>query len=98
MSKKTHPLDRVLGRLDNLDSVNLQNLVQRLARERNLLETVFHTIQEGILVITPAGVIEYGNEAAARLIGQPRPQLEQALLWKLVPDLARALEVQPEQP
>ncbi len=98
MSKKTHPLDRVLGRLDNLDSVNLQNLVQRLARERSLLEAVFNTVQEGILVITPDGVIEYGNEAAARLIGQPRLQLEQALLWKLVPDLARALGVQPDQP
>jgi two-component system, sporulation sensor kinase E len=98
MSKKTHPLDRVLGRLDNLDSVNLQNLVQRLARERNLLETVFNTIQEGILVITPFGVIEYGNAAAARLIGHPREQLEQALLWKLVPDLARALGVQPDFP
>ncbi len=98
MSKKIHPLDRVLGRLDNLDSVNLQNLVQRLARERNLLETVFNTIQEGILVITPSGVIEYGNEAAARLIGHPQEQLEQVLLWKLVPDLARALGVQPDQP
>ena len=32
--KKHSSLDRVLGRLDTLDSINLANLVQRLARER----------------------------------------------------------------
>lgn len=98
MTRNTHPLDRLLGRLDNLDSVNLQNLVQRLARERHLLETVFNTIQEGILVITPYGVIEYGNEAAARLIGVPRKQLDQSLLWKLVPDLTSVLEIKTDTP
>ena len=36
--KKHSSLDRVLGRLDTLDSVNLANLVQRLARERGVLE------------------------------------------------------------
>ncbi len=46
MSNKPHsPLDSVLGRLDNLDEVNLQNLVSRLARERLLLESVFNTIR-----------------------------------------------------
>ena len=39
------PLDKVLGRLDDLDEVNLDNLVQRLARERKLLETVFDVIR-----------------------------------------------------
>lgn len=98
MTRNNHPLDRILGRLDNLDSINLQNLVQRLARERHLLETVFNTIQEGILVITPYGIIEYGNEAAARLIGVPRKQLDQSLLWKLVPDLTSVLEIKADTP
>ncbi len=31
------PLDKVLGRIDDLDEVNLGILVQRLARERKLL-------------------------------------------------------------
>ncbi len=47
--KKNTSLDRVLGRLDTLDSVNLANLVQRLARERGLFETIFNTLQEGVL-------------------------------------------------
>ena len=40
MARKS-PLDKVLGKLEDLDEVNLSNLVQRLARERKLLETVF---------------------------------------------------------
>ncbi|MBL4576677.1 MAG: PAS domain-containing protein, partial [Opitutaceae bacterium] len=68
MPIKNSPLDRVLGRLDNLDTVNLTNLVQRLARERGLLETVFNTVREGILVVTEEGVIEYANEAGRRMI------------------------------
>ena len=41
--KQNSSLDRVLGRLDQLDSVNLTNLVQRLARERGLFEDIFNT-------------------------------------------------------
>ena len=67
--KKHSSLDKVLGRLDQLDEANLHNLVQRLVRERTMLEAVFNTLQEGVLVIDAAGVIEYANESAARLIG-----------------------------
>ena len=56
--KKNSSLDRVLGRLDTLDSVNLANLVQRLARERGLFEEIFNTLQEGVLVIDAYGAIE----------------------------------------
>ena len=45
--KKNNSLDRVLGRLDALDSVSLAHLVQRLARERGLFEEIFNTLQEG---------------------------------------------------
>ncbi|MEN9634380.1 MAG: hypothetical protein RL077_2784, partial [Verrucomicrobiota bacterium] len=40
--KKHSSLDRVLGRLETLDSVNLANLVQRLARERGVFEEIFN--------------------------------------------------------
>jgi len=90
--RKHSSLDRVLGRLDSLDSVNLANLVQRLARERGLFEAIFNTINEGILVINADGVIEYANEAAGRLIGLPEPELTGATLWRLVPDLRPSLE------
>jgi PAS domain S-box-containing protein len=90
--RKHSSLDRVLGRLDTLDSVNLANLVQRLARERGLFEAIFNTIHEGILVISAEGAIEYANEAASRLIGLPEGELAGATLWRLVPGLRPPLE------
>lgn len=88
---KTSSLDRVLGRLESLDSVNLTNLVQRLARERGLLESVFNALREGILIIDEEGIIEYANEAGARLIGLPETEIGGASIWKMLPDLARTL-------
>ena len=90
--RKHSSLDRVLGRLDTLDSVNLANLVQRLARERGLFEAIFSTIHEGILVISAEGVIEYANAAAGRLIGLREEELAGATLWRLVPGLRSSLE------
>ncbi len=90
--RKHSNLDRVLGRLDSLDSVNLANLVQRLARERGLFEAIFNTINEGILVINADGGIEYANEAASRLIGLGEGELTRATLWRLVPGLRNSLE------
>lgn len=91
--KKHTSLDRVLGRLDSLDSVNLANLVQRLARERGLFEDIFNTLQEGVLVITADGEIEYANAAAHRLIGLGADELAGQVLWRLVPGLRPSLGV-----
>lgn len=89
--KKNSSLDRVLGRLDTLDSVNLANLVQRLARERGVFEEIFNTLQEGILVIRDDGAIDYGNAAAQRLIGLGSDELAGQTLWRLVPGLRNSL-------
>ncbi|HWA08053.1 MAG TPA: ATP-binding protein [Opitutaceae bacterium] len=89
--KKHSSLDRVLGRLDTLDSVNLANLVQRLARERGMFEEIFNTLQEGVLVIDPDGAIEYANAAAHRLIGLGSDELAGQTLWRLVPGLRPSL-------
>ena len=88
--KKHSSLDKVLGRLDQLDEANLHNLVQRLVRERTMLEAVFNTLQEGVLVIDAAGVIEYANESAARLVGLKEPTAGETL-WRLVPGLRDSL-------
>lgn len=90
-AKKHSSLDKVLGRLDQLDEANLHNLVQRLVRERAVLEAVFNTLQEGVLVIDAGGVIEYANEAAASLIGLKEPAAGETL-WRLVPGLRGSLE------
>ena len=89
--RKHSSLDKVLGRLDQLDQANLQNLVQRLARERALLEAVFNTLQEGVLVIDADGNIDYANDAAERLIGL-KEGAAGASLWRLVPGLRASLD------
>lgn len=88
---KNTSLDRVLGRLDSLDAVNLTNLVQRLAKERALFEQIFNTLQEGVLVIAADGNIEYANEAAHRLMGLRGEKLAGQTLWRLVPGLRPSL-------
>jgi len=94
--RKKSSLDRILGRLDNLDSVNLANLVQRLFKERRFLETVIDVVQDGILVINAEGTIQFANQQGCRLIGLKEKDVGKASLWKIVPDLARTLELSPE--
>jgi len=62
-------LDKVLGRIGRLDTQGLQTVVERLARERNFLETLFDAIEDGVLVVDEAGRILYFNDAVTRLIG-----------------------------
>ena len=91
-TRRPSSLDRVLGRLDQLDAVNLTNLVQRLARERGLFEDIFNVLQEGILVVDVEGVIAYANEAADQLIGLGGGKdLAGQTLWRLVPGLRPSL-------
>jgi len=89
--KKESSLDRVLGRIDSLDTINLTNLVKKLARERELLETIFNTALEGILVISDLGVIEYANVASHRMIGLKDKDVGEASLWRLIPELRGSL-------
>ena len=85
------PLDRVLGRLDDLDEVNLGILVQRLARERKLLETVFDVIRDGILVLDDNGDISYANIQGKQLIGLKDSKSGQVSLMRAAPEIARAI-------
>lgn len=89
---KNTGLEKILGRIEDLDSVNLGILVQRLARERKLQETVFNTIQDGILVIDSDGVVQYANAAGINLIGLKGNDIGVTRLWKMVPDLAKSID------
>ena len=93
---KTTGLDKILGRIEDLDTVNLSILVQRLARDRKLQETVFNTIQDGILVVDSESVVQYANKAAFELIGLKEDTVGSAHLWKMVPELARTVELDSE--
>jgi len=85
-SVKSSFLDKVLGRLGRLDAAGLQSVVQRLARERSLLETLFNTIEDGVLVVDEAGRVVYFNQAVTRLIGL-QPSAEGQHLNDFLPEV-----------
>ncbi|HOF62315.1 MAG TPA: ATP-binding protein [Kiritimatiellia bacterium] len=61
--------DRLVARIDKLGPESLQAQMMRLARERGFLETIFQTIQEGIMVLDSEGKLLYANRAAEKLAG-----------------------------
>ncbi len=69
VAPKSSFLDKVLGRISRLDKEGLQTVVQRLARERSFLETLFNTIEDGVLVVDENGRVLYFNQAVTRLLG-----------------------------
>ncbi len=62
-------VEKLIARMDRLDPESLQAFFLRMSRERGLLETIFHAIQEGIIVLDGGGRVSYANRAAAKLLG-----------------------------
>ncbi len=83
---KSSFLDKVLGRIGRLDTEGLQTVVQRLARERSFLETLFNTIEDGVLVADENGRVLYFNQAVARLIGL-KPDAEDLQIADILPEV-----------
>ncbi len=95
---KSSFLDKVLVRLDRLDAADLKTVVARLAQERQFLETLFNTIEDGVLVVDARGRVVYFNQAVTRLLGfapesaegQPITRLFPELDWEKIAALDRA--------
>ncbi len=85
-STKSSFLDKVLGRIGRLDTEGLQTVVQRLARERSFLETLFNTIEDGVLVADEQGRIVYFNQAVTSLLGL-QPGVEGEPVARFLPEL-----------
>ncbi len=71
MAVKKNFLDRFSERFDDLDSGSRQAYILRLAKEKGFLETVFNSIEEGVLVVDQHLRIRYFNRAAKSLLGLP---------------------------
>jgi two-component system, sporulation sensor kinase E len=82
---KSSFLDKVLGRIGRLDTEGLQTVVQRLARERSFLETLFNTIEDGVLVADEQGRVIYYNQAVTRMIGL-QPEAEDLTVADILPE------------
>jgi PAS domain S-box-containing protein len=85
-SPKSSFLDKVLGRISSLDAEGLQTVVQRLARERTFLETLFNTIEDGVLVADEHGRVIYFNQAVTRLLG-PQVGAREQHISDVLPEL-----------
>jgi two-component system, sporulation sensor kinase E len=62
-------VEKLIGRLGKIRPEDVQNYFLRLAQEKGFLETVFNSIQEGIIVTDSKGRITYLNNAACELFG-----------------------------
>ena len=68
---KSSFLERLLERADRVGHGEIQSQIARLADDKGFLETIFNTLQEGVLVVDGDGKITYRNHAAGRLLGLP---------------------------
>lgn len=84
---KSSFLGKVLDRIGRLDKEGLQTVVERLARERSFLETLFNTIEDGVLVVDEQGRVLYFNQAVTRLLGLPAEDSEGKAITEFLPEL-----------
>ncbi|MBL9167848.1 MAG: PAS domain S-box protein [Verrucomicrobiales bacterium] len=84
---KSSFFDKVLGRLGRLDDKVLRSVVGRLAQERSFLQTLFHTIEDGVVVVNTTGKIVFFNEAVTRLLGFDREKSEGQPINQFLPEL-----------
>ncbi len=95
MPIKSGFIEKLIERMDRLDPGSLQTHFLHLAGEKGLLETIFHAIQEGVVVLDEEQRIIYANRAAGRLLGfrvedaenQPISRYLQEIKWELVLNL-----------
>src|ERR1700756_2720312 len=85
-------VEKLIGRLGKIGPEEVQNYFLRLAQEKGFLETVFNSIQEGIIVTDSSGQKTYLKDVACQLfvleandsIGKMLDERVRGLDWKLL--------------
>ena len=80
-------IDKLIDKLDVLDPESLQSQFLRLVQEKGLLETIFQSIQEGILVMDGQGLLTYANPMAEKLMGFSFEAAEGRSIRRFVKDI-----------
>lgn len=80
-------LDKLIDRIDRIDAGSLQAQFLHLARSKGLLETVFHALQEGIVLLDDRGRISYANRAAEKMLGFTLEEAEGAPIRRFLRDM-----------
>ena len=92
-STKSSFVEKVLGRIDVLNPENLQSFVERLARDRSFLETLFNTIEDGVLVADQEGKVTYnGGLHHGMLLAVPQCRAGRAVVTRLALAVERELD------
>lgn len=78
---------KLLGKLNWLDTERVQSYFGQLAQEKGFLEAVFHSLNEGVIVTNAGGRITYLNQAATELLGVPSDTALGLPLGRYLPDL-----------
>ena len=81
--------NKLIDRLDKLDSDSVQAQFLRLASERGLLETIFHALREGILVLDAEGrYVEIAPTRTELMVRPPRELIGKTVGEVLPPESA----------
>jgi signal transduction histidine kinase len=84
---KTSFLGKLMERVEHLQPDELKGYLLRMARENGLLETVFNTLHEAVVVLDADGRIEYTNRAAHKLLPIPADFTASVPISKYLRDL-----------
>ena len=64
-------LEKVIERANRVTPEAMQTQLTRLAEDKGFLETIFNTLQEGVVVVDDEGKLTYWNRAAGQLLALP---------------------------
>lgn len=64
--------DKIVKRMDRLESGEVQRYLLRLIQEKGFFEKVFEALQEGVILLDPEGTVTYVNRAACGFFGFER--------------------------
>lgn len=80
-------LDKLIERIGRVRPEDLQSYLLRLADEKGFLETIFNSIQEGVIVTDLGGRVNYLNRSACDLFGLEREDCQGRALGERIPGL-----------
>jgi len=78
-------LEKLIEKIDLVDSESLQGHFLNLSNERGVLETIFQSIHEGILVLDVEGQVNYANKSAELLLGVNSKEIKNKHIENFIP-------------
>ncbi len=81
---KRDTLDKIVNRLEHLDTEELRHLFMRLASEKGLLQDVFDALRDGLILFDSEGAPRFANKAACAIYGRSIKELLHVPFERLV--------------